>query len=1160
MNALQALATAVVTVMIAAGLSLLLLATPAGSAWLVGVVSDLAGDRLTLTGIRGTLLEGLAVDRLHLTAGRTTVVIEPAEISMSWPDLLRRRLRLTTARADAVYIDIAPRPADQPDSEVQPLILPVVIAVDALEIGRLIIRNGVSKDGGVTADIVPVEIGPVALRGELVEGDLRFEELRVELYGLGVEATGEFGTGEPFPLEARVEWEFPLAGAPVTGSGKLAGDLASLRFEQVVRLPSVVGVGGVVQLLQDRPAIFAEARWTGLERPLGADPDLLLRSEAGRLSVRGWIDDYTAELVAALRLGDRPTAQVAATLDGDTRQVRVPGLRVDGFGGRIAGSGSITLQDELTGRFRLSGQRINPAFVDPRFAGQVDFNSEVSFDDEGNFRVVVPDARGTLFDRPLRASGTVARVAQVLSFDDMRVDAGANRVEFTGKWGARISGQFRIDAPELATLWPDVRGRLRGTGSLGGTTARPILNLDLTGSELAAGDLRIGSLQALGGLDDRQRLAIDAQVQGIAYAGQQAGNLTLGVAGPLTAYSLELALSGGDVEVALAGTGSYRDGIVIQTATTGLVTVLGDQRWTLREPATVRVAGEDVALTAHCWEMQDAEMCLADSGSGAQGFNAGLDLRRFPLVTLSPWLPDEVELAGTATSSMTIRSERGVVTGSLAGSLADAVVTWRDSCDEDVQTELTEFRVDVGLASDVLDFEAAVAESFGLRLAAEGRVTGALGESPVITASISGGVPDLASLRPLVEQLAGVGDLQGRLTVDATLAGNASRPDITGGFELEDGAFTVPAAGIRVDRVSLSALGREDGQVALKGNARSGKGFVALDGALAWRDQVLPSAEATVKGRVIDVINLPQGIVQVSPDVRVVLREGQFWVGGDMLVPRATIKLKRIETGAVQPSPDTIVHGRDLVAAQKAPPLFVLDDLQVRLGEKVTFDGFGLRTGLTGGLRLNQSLGADPALVTGDGVVSLRDGQFTAFGQKLEIERGSLIFSGVVTDPGLDVKASRDVDYEGREVTVGVLLSGNLSRIQTRVFSEPAMGELDALSYLTTGKPLSAAGAGDRSLVASSAISLGLSQALPVVQELGSALSVDEVAFGTSETGDTAVVVGEQLGKNLFIRYSYGIFDKLGTVEATYKLGRRVSIEASSGQEQALDLIYSLNW
>jgi translocation and assembly module TamB len=152
------------------------------------------------------------------------------------------------------------------------------------------------------------------------------------------------------------------------------------------------------------------------------------------------------------------------------------------------------------------------------------------------------------------------------------------------------------------------------------------------------------------------------------------------------------------------------------------------------------------------------------------------------------------------------------------------------------------------------------------------------------------------------------------------------------------------------------------------------------------------------------------------------------------------------------------------------------------------------------------------------------------------------------------------VTYQGRDVTVGVVLSGKLSLIQTRIFSEPAMGELDALSYLTTGKPLSAAGAGDRSSVSSAAISLGLNQAMPVVGQIGSALNVDELGIDTSEAGGTAVVIGEQLGKDLFIRYSYGVFDDLGTVKATYKLGRRVSIEASSGAEQSLDLIYSVNW
>jgi translocation and assembly module TamB len=96
--------------------------------------------------------------------------------------------------------------------------------------------------------------------------------------------------------------------------------------------------------------------------------------------------------------------------------------------------------------------------------------------------------------------------------------------------------------------------------------------------------------------------------------------------------------------------------------------------------------------------------------------------------------------------------------------------------------------------------------------------------------------------------------------------------------------------------------------------------------------------------------------------------------------------------------------------------------------------------------------------------------------------------------------------------------------------------------------------------VASTAVSLGLNGALPVAQQLGSALKVDEIALDTTASGSTAVVVGEQLGDDLYIRYSYGVFDNLGTVRVTYKIGRRLSIEASSGEEQALDLIYSVNW
>ena len=1164
MIALRALATLVVALMFAVLLGLLVLGTPGGSAWLVATAAGFAGNHLSLTGIRGTLLEGLAVERLQISAGRTNVVIEPAELSMNWPDLLRRRVRLTTLRADVVRIDIAPRPPDEPESKVQPLILPLAVSADALEIRRLLIRNGVNREGLSTEALVPVEIGPVTLRGQLKDGVLQFSSLQAELYGFTVEASGLFGTGEPFALDAKAQWRH--ATPAVRGAGTLKGDLATLRFEQVLRLPSPVGVGGVARLLREPREIVAEARWEDLQsQPFGADPALIIRSDAGSLRLRGWPDRYVAVLDAGARLGDWPKARVRATAGGDTRQLELRNILLDGFGGQVTGTGRITLRDAISGNFALQGRRLDPGFLDRRLAGRVDFRGAVDFDSLGNFRVQLPEAGGTVFDRPLRASGTVARAQNVMSIDDVKINAGVNRVELSGQLGRggadRMAGQFRINAPDLATLWPGLKGQLRGNGSVGGTTNQPSLDLDLVGSNLEAGDLRAGGLKARGGVRAGGRLAINADATALTFNGVALGNFSLGIVGRREAHTAELALSGGDVEARLAATGTYRNGILDETIDTGVVTVMGDQRWTLGTPATARVASGTVGVTAHCWRSGDAELCLADARSDARGFSGGLDLQRFPLASLAPWLPADIGLAGLATAALSFRGAGEALTANLQSSLQDAVITWRVPNDDDVESTLTEFSVGVDLNSEALDFKAVVAESFGLRLTTNGRVTKPFGAQPTILADFAGGVPDIAALSPLLERLVDVGDLKGRINVAATLTGKARQPDISGGVQLEDGAFTVPAAGVTVDRISLALKGRADGQLALAGNARSGKGFVALDGTLAWRDQLLPTATATVKGRVFDVINLPQGLVQVSPDVQVILRDRQFRVSGDMLVPRAEIKLKKIQDSAVQVSPDTVVHGRDVVLAEKRPPLFVLDDLQVRLGEKATFEGFGLKTGLTGGLRLNQSLGADPRLVTGDGVVSLRDGQFSAFGQKLAINRGSLLFSGVVTDPGLDVKASRKLNYAGRDVTVDVLLSGTLSRIQTRVFSEPAMGELDALSYLTTGKPLSAAGAGDRSAVSSAAISLGLNQALPVVQQLGSALRVDEIGIDSSQTGSTAVVIGEQVGNNLFIRYSYGIFDKLGTVKATYKLGRRLSIEGTSGTaQQGLDLVYSITW
>jgi translocation and assembly module TamB len=1129
-------------------LCLWLFATATGSGWLINAVAAQTDGMLNISGMHGSLLRGLRADRIEIQVTRTRVMISAAEIAVFWPDLLRSRIRLTTARAAEVIVEVGPRPPDEPDTPVMPLLLPVVIAADSLEVGHVQVRI---EDGE------PFSLQAARLQGELAEGTIRFDTLAMQLAGMELSATGSFGTGEPFASSAELRWSVP--GQDLSGKGPLRGDLSALRFEQVVRVPDPVGVGGVLRLLADEPEIIAGVRWRDVSRDLGEAGTLV--SDRGQLQLRGWTERFAMQLDADVAPGAWPHMQLTAAGSGDMRQFNVDSARLSGPAGSLAAEGLFNYVAGLRGALVLHGRDIDPRAVDARLAGKIDFDGQLGFDPAGNFSFELHEAQGRLFSRQFRASGMVANADVGYAFDEVLVQAGANRLDIDGIWGPALSGRFSIDAPDLATLWPGLEGYLRGSGTISGTAAKPGFQLTLDGERLAMGALRVDALHARGGLGAGNALDLNLTAADIAVTGKLLGDLDVVASGALDAHVLRIALSGGEITVGLEAGGTLKGGAIREDFRQGFVILPGAQHWTLQEAAVLRLAGTSIRLDAHCWGLEMARLCLSDSWSGTQGMGGGLRLGGFPLASLAPYLGAALALEGTADVELDFSQQVSGLTGTLQAGLQDAALIYRAGGDgDDITVPLSEFMLEASVTDELLSYSGRLAAGFGLSLAAGGEVSDPFGAEPVIRGTVSGGIPDLAPISPVIERFMDIGDLGGRIELRAGLSGNARRPDISGGLELKDGALSLPVAGVRVDRIALAILGRADGAAVIKGGAHSGKGHVGVDGTARWRDELLPEVDLAIRGRVFEVINLPDGLVQVSPNLRVVRRERQFLVGGKVLVPRAEIRLKEIAESAVKPSVDTVVHGRTQNIVKQEPALFVLDGLRVQLGEKVTFRGFGLKTRLTGEMSLSHAELAGQSGVSADGVVQLEEGEFAAFGQKLEIERGSLMFAGDVADPGIDVKASREVSYEGRDITVGVLLSGTLSRILTRVFSEPAMGEMDALSYLTTGRPLSAAGAGDQYSVASTAVSLGLNGALPVAQKLGSALNVDEIALDTTSTGSTAVAVGEQLGDDLYIRYSYGVFDNLGTVRVTYKISRRLSIEASSGEEQALDLIYSVNW
>ncbi|MNE20431.1 Translocation and assembly module TamB [compost metagenome] len=138
----------------------------------------------------------------------------------------------------------------------------------------------------------------------------------------------------------------------------------------------------------------------------------------------------------------------------------------------------------------------------------------------------------------------------------------------------------------------------------------------------------------------------------------------------------------------------------------------------------------------------------------------------------------------------------------------------------------------------------------------------------------------------------------------------------------------------------------------------------------------------------------------------------------------------------------------------------------------------------------------------------------------------------------------------------GIRLSGSAEQPTTQVFSEPAMSQEQALSYLVLGRPLGTTGE-DNNMLAQAALGLGLASSAGVTGSLASSLGIDDFQLDTEGSGDsTSVVASGNLTERLSLRYGVGVFEPVNTVALRYKLSKKVYLEAASGLASSLDIFY----
>lgn len=869
--------------------------------------------------------------------------------------------------------------------------------------------------------------------------------------------------------------------------------------------------------------------------PLDTPPEVTLKRLTAQVQYRD--GSYQGTFNGDLD-GPAGAFTLASPFEGDLGQVRLPQLALTAGQGKAAGSVAVRFADTLAWDVDLQLSALDPAYwlaeLPGTLAGPLRSKGEMK-GEQLNLDAQL-DLKGRLRGQPAMLKVQAEGAGQRWTLGTLAVQLGDNRINGSGSLQQRLAGRVDLDLPRLGQLWPGLQGQVKGRLDASGTLSAPQGTLTLQGQQLAQEQNRIQRLDLNARLDNAQRGLVDLKASGIRLGDTVLGTLQANGKGDIRQQALTLGLDGPLLKLDLGLDGQLSKGDWRGRLASGRVQA-GGQDWQLQAPARLqRLASGQLDFGAHCWRSGQASLCGEDQRLAPEP-RLRYHLKQFPLDSLAQWLPKDFAWQGLLNADVNLDIPASGPKGTVRVDASGGTLRVRDN-GRWIDFPYQALRLDSTLAPRRIDTQLNFrGERLGeLRLNAR---LDPLGKDKPLSGDFRLAGLDLSVARPFVPM---VERLAGQLNGSGQLSGTLLAPKVNGNLMLSGGEVSGAELPVSLQDLSLQALIAGE-QVQLNGGWRSGEaGRGRLSGDLTWGQAL--GMNLRLQGQQLPVTVEPYATLEVAPDLNLRLIDDKLAVSGKVQVPKGKITVRELPPSTVKVSDDTVIVGHQ--TEEGKTPMAMAMDIDVEVGQdKLSFSGFGLTANLLGHVHIGDNMDTR-------GELSLADGRYRAYGQRLTIRRARLLFAGPIDQPYLDIEAIRQVD----DVIAGIRLSGSAEQPTTQVFSEPAMSQEQALSYLVLGRPLGTSGE-DNNMLAEAALGLGLAGSAGVTGSIASSLGIDDFQLDTEGSGNTtSVVASGNLTEKLSLRYGVGVFEPANTIALRYKLSKRVYLEAASGLASSLDIFY----
>ncbi|MBL8271411.1 translocation/assembly module TamB domain-containing protein, partial [Steroidobacter sp.] len=736
------------------------------------------------------------------------------------------------------------------------------------------------------------------------------------------------------------------------------------------------------------------------------------------------------------------------------------------------------------------------------------------------------------------------------------------RLALDGMWKDTVEANWSLNVPSLDRLLPKASGKIVSKGQASG----PLKSLHITG-DLDAHDIKYqqwqaGQLTINGDIDasgkSPSRLVASARALG---AGEPIiENMQLSGEGTALDHRISMNVTGAaptprdtPPSAEMQITGTYDQKVWNATVTTTkLVTGKADDKISIAEPAKIMASSDNAQLENFCLIAGAGRICASGQWQRAGAWEGTVSGYEIPLALLLPPAGEEAEYGGRIEGRVHAYGAPNQPWQGEAGMrIIDAAIVYRPQGAEPETLNLGTGGLAATAKPDRIDFSFGVQAFTDTFLFANAHLERNESNDLIhlpLTGDMRARAAD-ANILPLL--FTEVDNAAGLLTANATIGGTLAEPEINGRVELANGELDSYRVNFALRQLNVVADLASNG-LEFRGTGKAGDGSMQADGRFAWQDGK-SRGDLHLRGENLLVADLPEYRVVASPDLRFSIDNNRVDVVGDVLIPSARVQPNQL-TGAVRASDDArYTHETE---AERSGRTTVHSEIKVSIGDDVRVDAFGLQGKLGGAVGTTVHTGEIPV---GRGELSVIDGRYEAYGQKLEISKGQLLFeASPLDDPGLDIEARRKIET----VTVGLNVRGTLQEPRLSFFSDPTMPQTQIVTYLLTGKAPDSVTGTDTATMASARDTLTMQGGGLLASQLGRRLGLEEVGVESSLDSDgsanTALVLGKFLSPRLFISYGISLTESINTLKLRYTISDKWVFKTEAGENQSADFEYTI--